>query len=159
MWPNYPKGSTIEIIPVQEWQRPIVTGDVIAFLPEQYRAVWIKRVAAVGGDKVQMKKGVLYVNDKPIDRKRLPNRDYIAAGKPKKGVACFSEQAQAGPFEVCEIAGETGYWDTTYVNTVPPDSYFVLGDNRDNSTDSRDDRVGFVDRKSVLGVVAKSTKA
>jgi signal peptidase I len=75
----------------------------------------IKRLMGLPGEKLQIKKGVVYINDKAVEEKHLMNQDF----------------ANFGP-----------------VN-IPADSYFVLGDNRPGSADSR--YWGFLPKKNVIG--------
>jgi len=88
--------------------RPIERGDVVVFrAPEQPDEDFIKRVVAVGGDKIEIVDGVVQVNDEVVDE---PYAHHSSG---------FGSRRDYGPFH------------------VPDGHYFCLGDNRDNSRDSR----------------------
>ncbi len=94
-------------------------GDVIVFrAPQEPDKDFIKRVVAVGGDKVEMRNGIVYVNDEPVD----------------EPYAHYTNKRRRGRF--------APLW-------VPEDNYYCLGDNRDNSRDSR--YWGTVPRELVKG--------
>lgn len=96
-------------------------GDVIVFLfPGDRTIKYIKRVAAVGGDTVEMRDGVMFVNNIAIQEPYLNEK--------------YAQRTKANPFPPV---------------LVPKDHYFVLGDNRDHSNDSR--YWGFVPNSDVIG--------
>lgn len=153
MWPNYPQGSVLTIIPLEELGRPIQAGDAIAFTRAAKDMVWVKRVIGIGGDKVEMSDGIPILNGRPLSRERLPDRKHGYPGNPERAVPCYSERISSTSYQVCELAGEKGPWDTVPVLHVPAASYFVLGDNRDNSRDSRDPTMGPIEERFIIGVV------
>jgi len=102
------------------------SNDIIVFkFPQDPKLDYIKRVIAVGGDTVESRDKVLYVNDKPFDDKYGARLDSTVIG------AGMGPRDNFGPIN------------------VPTGKIFVMGDNRDNSFDSR--FWGFVDQKAILG--------
>ncbi len=136
---------------------PPKRGDVVVFkLPRDGTTDYIKRVIGLPGDKIQMKEGRLYINGEIVPRQPLPKvttEDFYG----REGeVATYMETLPGGvSHTIIEIQGDTGFNDNTGVFEVPPDHYFMMGDNRDNSTDSRvppdQGGVGYVPFENLVG--------
>lgn len=112
-------------IPLVHWRLPMLKkirrGEIVVFrYPKHPSEMFLKRVTALGGDQVAIREGVLYINSQPVSEPYAVHR----------GPAHSVHEAM-GPL------------------TVPKDQLFVMGDNRDNSSDSRD--WGFVPVKNVVG--------
>jgi signal peptidase I len=154
---NMPSGSmenTLLIgdrLLVRVFPRPRPTrGNLIVFhYPVDRKQIFVKRVIGIPGDQVRMKDRVTYVNGKelkePYAIRRLPDdpfRDNLPSG--------LNGRALEGMLGLLQARSEMlrGHLVNGEV-VVPPDKYFVLGDNRDNSLDSR--HWGFVDASNVIG--------
>jgi len=112
-------------IPLVHWRLPalrsIHRGDIIVFrYPKDPSETFLKRVTAMGGDRLEIRDGVLYVNSQPV------HEPYAVHHAP-----LHSPEESWGP------------------TVVPEGKLFVMGDNRDNSSDSRD--WGFVPVSNVIG--------
>lgn len=126
-------------------------GDVVVFrFPKDTQIDYIKRLVGLPGDRIQMRGGVLYINDKPVERTligKVDNPDITEVSRP---VDVYQETLPNG---VSYNTLDLGYFpmvDDTRVFEVPPGYYFMMGDNRDNSNDSRLD-VGYVPRENLVG--------
>ncbi|ACC83671.1 signal peptidase I [Nostoc punctiforme UO1] len=110
-------------------------GDIVVFSPtkelqkEQYQDAFIKRVIGLPGEKVQLKDGKVYINNKP-----LPEGNYLAP-------------SQSTVINVCQSGPQPPFLEKP--QTIPDDSYLVLGDNRNNSYDGR--CWGVVPRQNIIG--------
>jgi signal peptidase I len=119
--------------------QPPKRGDIIVFkLPSSGHVDFIKRLVGMPGDRVQLKGGQLYINDKALPEKPLGmgNGDLPSGWQPVKMQEETNPEGRAYKIQVSpgfENAGDTG------VYVVPPHCYFMMGDNRDNSLDSRFD--------------------
>jgi len=131
-------------------------GDIVVFkLPSDNRTDYVKRVIGVAGDRIQMKNGLLYVNDKLVPRQALsPVREDVGGGY-VRDVARFEETLATGRRFVTQDFGTDGELDNTDVFVVPEGHYFMMGDNRDNSSDSRVNPaiggVGYVPAENLVG--------
>lgn len=125
-------------------------GDVIVF--HWNGTDYVKRIVGAPGDKVQMVQGRLVLNGKPVAQKRLADlvtEDVYGVPRP---IRQYLETLPSGrAYKTLDLMDNSPE-DNTQVFVVPTDSYFVLGDNRDNSDDSRLE-IGFVPRANVLGKV------
>src|SRR6516164_4764414 len=130
-------------------------GDVVVFrLPRDDSTDYIKRVIGLPGDRVQMKDGLLHINDKPVERERLS--DFIGedpcGSEATARVKRWRETLPNGvSYETLDCV-DNGFYDNTNVYTVPSGHFFMMGDNRDNSTDSRvQSAVGYVPQENLIG--------
>ena len=127
-------------------------GDVVVFkLPRDPSVDYIKRLIGLPGDTVQMRQGILYVNGTPVERDRLENPIPNTDRSEPAGVTDYLEHLPQGPTHVIRKKGDDEPLDNTGVFTVPPHHYFFMGDNRDNSLDSRTTNVGFVPEENLVG--------
>lgn len=128
-------------------------GDVAVFKYTQDTSIdYIKRVIGLPGDVIQMKHGVLFINGQEVKKER--QADYVDPnGESGSGpaVAQFKETLPNGvTYNVLDF-GETAA-DNTEEYVVPANHYFMMGDNRDNSEDSRFlDKVGYVPIENFVG--------
>ena len=145
------------------WATPPKRGDVAVFrLPRDPSVDYIKRVIGLPGDKVQMIDGVLNINGQPVKKERID--DYVTTDDfgGEVHVARYRETLpddklpdgtihKGVSYSVLDLEPH-GMWDDTPVYEVPPDHYFMMGDNRDNSTDSRVlGAVGYVPFENFVG--------
>jgi signal peptidase I len=133
-------------------------GDVVVFrLPKDGVTDYVKRVVGLPGDRIQMKQGLLYINDAPV--KREPLADYVGADLCGSGdtrsVKRWRETLPNGlSYETLDCV-DNGFYDNTNIYTVPAGRFFMMGDNRDNSTDSRVlSQVGYVPLENMVGRVS-----
>ena len=128
-------------------------GDVVVFRkPTDVSIDYIKRLIGMPGDTIQMKMGVLYINDKAIPKERVDDfKEYDEDSKTFRNIPQYEETLPEGKKILVLDDEPNGIEDNTDVYTVPPDHYFMMGDNRDHSADSRYDTVGYVPAQNLVG--------
>jgi signal peptidase I len=145
--PPLPSGRVLAAVPER--------GDVVVFRsPKDTSTDYIKRVVGLPGDRIQMKQGLLYINDIPVSREPLADYDAadLCGSESSRAVRHWRETLPNGAsYETLDCV-EDGFYDNTTVYTVPAGHLFVLGDNRDNSTDSRVlSALGYVPLENLVG--------
>lgn len=128
-------------------------GDVIVFkLPTDNRTDYIKRLVGLPGDEIQVTDGVLHVNGVAVKRERVDDYVHQDQWGNMKRVARYRETLPSGVTYTTLDRETSGRYDNTQVYTVPEGHYFMMGDNRDNSSDSRASNVvGFVPFENLVG--------
>jgi signal peptidase I len=131
-------------------------GDVVVFrLPREPSTVYVKRIVGLPGDRLQMRDGVLVINDVPVKRERV--EDFTDDENDGQHVKQWRITLPEGVSYFAVDQQDNGPLDNTGVYTVPPGHYFMLGDNLDNSVDSRMPQdgsgVGYVPLKNLIGRV------
>jgi signal peptidase I len=127
-------------------------GDVVVFrLPKDTSIDYIKRVVGLPGDKIQVLHGVLNINGVPVKRERV-TEGCVAHEDIAQSVMCYRETLPNGVTFITHDFTDNGFLDNTEIYAVPAGNYFMMGDNRDNSTDSRvQSAVGYVPFENLIG--------
>ncbi len=132
-------------------------GDIAVFkLPRDGSTDYIKRVIGLPGETVQLIEGRLYINGEVAPRERVTSIGTRDAFGRETEVPTYRETLPGGTSHlIIERDGDRGFYDNTQPFKVPPGHYFMMGDNRDNSTDSRvsgaDGGVGPVPLENFVG--------
>lgn len=148
---SFPFG--LPIFPGRVFEKIPARGDVVVFrLPSNPHIDYIKRLIGLPGDKIQVKQGVLFINGEKVPRTA---RELFVDNENPESVVTISRYKETLPEgKSYEVLDQTrfGDVDNTEVYTVPEGHYFMMGDNRDNSQDSRFlDYVGYVPAENLIG--------
>ena len=134
------------------FETPPERGDVAVFRQPQNESVaFIKRIVGLPGDRIQVTDGVLRINDVAINRVRKG----FATASDGYNVIRFAVYQETLPNGKSYLIQERSDYDDVLDNTnvflVPEGHYFMMGDNRDNSRDSRTTSVGMVPAENLIG--------
>jgi len=132
---------------------PPKRGDVVVFVPPNDPGdIFVKRLVGLPGDTLQVTGGLLYINGQVLPR--VDQGPYVddSDGEPVTAEK-YAETLPGGKVHEILKLTDQGFANNTPVYTVPAGDYFLMGDNRDNSEDSRflDGPVGYVPAENLLG--------
>ncbi len=128
-------------------------GDVVVFkLPSDNQTDYIKRVVGLPGDRIQVRGGILHINDVAVPRERVEDFPYELRNGDIRYVPQYRETMPNGAEYLTLDSTPNGAVDNTGVYEVPEGHLFMMGDNRDSSQDSRFlGAVGYVPVENVVG--------
>lgn len=133
--------------------RTAARGDVVVFrLPRDPQQTWVKRVIGLPGDRVQVRAGIVYVNGRPLPQTPLDRS--LDHDDPMRTVPVVREGLPNGRSHLAYAGAPDHDGEDTGVYVVPANRYFMMGDNRDNSLDSRWPKemgVGFLPADDMVG--------
>jgi signal peptidase I len=135
------------------WAEDPDRGDVVVFkLPRDNETDYIKRVIGLPGDEIQMIHGVLHINGKPVEKVKIDDYVITDPSGRERHMARYKETLPNGvSYPVLDLV-QDGPGDNTDVYKVKEGHFFMMGDNRDNSTDSRFlAEVGLVPFENLVG--------
>ncbi|MBK93111.1 MAG: signal peptidase I [Rickettsiales bacterium] len=139
---------SIPIIPVRLFYKSPKRGDVVVFkTPEDNKTDYIKRVIGLPGDKIRMQSSEIYINNIKL------KRDFQGTEKYKSfEIDLYKETLPDGTnYEIYEMKDDILFFETNDFSEliIPEETFFVIGDNRDNSQDSR--FIGPIPKKNLVG--------
>jgi len=133
--------------------RQVTRGDIVVFkLPRDNKTVYIKRIVGIPGDRIQMIDGVLFINGQEVRKERI--KDFLVPDR-FGNLRRFRQYRETMPNgrSYTTLDTEESAADNTRIFVVPAGHYFAMGDNRDNSSDSRvaNSGVGYIPAENLVG--------
>ena len=157
MYPNLENGEKVFCFkPLPIKRGSVIVFDALGVDPSVTQTkMYVKRVIGMPGDKVEFKDNAIYVNDKKINQSYISDQQQ-SAGTDSKTIksnnwTLMSLYNAAQKLNLVSVSNADGWSKRPVGNWVPKNTYFVLGDNREVSNDSR--TIGFVPKDNIQGVV------
>jgi signal peptidase I len=151
MLPNIQPGARLRIEAIGEPR----AGDVVAFrFPQAPESIGVLRVIGLPGDSIELKKGIVYWNGQANLRQKIGAYQVAEDDGPGLRLSQFEEVMFNGTrFKIVHAVAD-GAIATALGSRVPPGHYYLLGDNRDDSFDSRHAwELGYLPRAAIIGRV------
>jgi signal peptidase I len=151
MIPSLRPGDVISAWRGYYWSHAPEAGEVVVFkLPRDNRTDYVKRIVGLPGDRIQFINGRLVINGVQVARERIDDFTYQDGGTTRTGMQYVETLPNGRKYIILKFA-DRGPLDDTPIFVVPSRHYFVVGDNRDNSSDSRDANggVGYVPEENL----------
>lgn len=137
------------------FERELNRGDVIVFRPEGDTKNFIKRVVGLPGDQIQMKQGLLFLNGERLPIEKTGTYEYRNSSGLIENADVLTETIPSGKSYTVLDAQKNSPLDRTDIRIVPAGYYFMMGDNRDHSLDSRvtvaKGGAGIVPKENIIG--------
>ena len=137
------------------FERQPERGDVIVFRPEGSDITFIKRLVGLPGDQIHMQNGQLYINGERVKSEVIGEETFVNQYGNDELAEIWRETFDTNNAHVVYDSQKNSPLDNTSVTTVPAEHYFMMGDNRDNSFDSRvsvlKGGAGFVPTENLMG--------
>ena len=144
---------SIPVVPKRIFYSSPKRGDVVVFkTPTDNKTDYIKRLIGLPGDSIKMVENEIFLNGKKIERKKINDEIYSDTFDRQSKVSRYMEILPSGKsYEVFEMNNDVSIYDTNNFKelTVPRDQFYVIGDNRDNSQDSR--FIGGIPKDNLVG--------
>ena len=137
------------------FERELKRGDVIVFRPKGDKNNFIKRVVGLPGDQIQMKQGLLHLNGERLPVEKTGTYEYTNSFENIENADLLKETVPSGRSYIVMDSQKNAPLDRTDVRIVPAGYYFMMGDNRDHSYDSRktvaEGGAGVVPKENIIG--------
>lgn len=137
-------------VPLAHWSDPARGDIVVCFKPGDETRL-VKRVVGLPGDTIAMRDEVVFINGVPLAYEPLPATFGRALDAPERNEAVWAKEHLGKHAHVIEVIPHRPARRNFGPVTIPTGGYWVMGDNRDNSTDSR--YFGFMPREKIIGRV------
>ncbi len=126
-------------------------GDIVLFTHPHTGETLIKRVIGLPGDHIRITRGRLFINGKEMPRRAVKTYAYKQYAGPPITVTEYEETLPGGRVHPIIMRSDAAPQENTGTYVVPPEHLFMMGDNRDNSADSRFAELGYVPVENLIG--------